>query len=181
MSTFPEGKLLFITGGSGSGKSAFAEQQVVDSGIARRIYLATMQAFGEEGRARVERHRALRAGKGFETVERTAGLASLSLPTGCAVLLEDLTNLFANEWFSVAPDGAAERVLEGVVHLTRQAALTVVVGNDLFRDGVEYADRDTAAYLAALASLNNALCAKAQGVWEVVCGIPICLRKEGRA
>ena len=65
MSISPD-RLVFVTGGSGSGKSAFAEQQVVDSGIARRIYLATMEAYGEEGRARVERHRALRAGKGFE-------------------------------------------------------------------------------------------------------------------
>lgn len=180
MSISPD-RLVFVTGGSGSGKSAFAEQQVVDSGIARRIYLATMEAYGEEGRARVERHRALRAGKGFETVERTVDLSGLSLPNRCAVLVEDLTNLFANEWFSVAPDGAAERVLEGVFHLTRQAALTVVVGNDLFRDGVEYADMETAAYLSALSELNSALCADAEEVWEVVCGIPICLKKEERA
>ena len=97
------------------------------------------------------------------------------------MLVEDLTNLFANEWFSVAPDGAAERVLEGVFHLTRQAALTVVVGNDLFRDGVEYAGMETAAYLSALSELNSALCADADEVWEVVCGIPICLKKEERA
>ena len=36
---------LVITGGSGSGKSAYAEQCVLDFGPAERIYIATMYPF----------------------------------------------------------------------------------------------------------------------------------------
>ena len=69
--------LIFVSGGSGSGKSAFAEGLIVQSGLAERLYIATMAPFGAEGQARIARHRALRAGKGFTTRERLRDLASL--------------------------------------------------------------------------------------------------------
>ena len=34
--------MILVTGGSGSGKSAFAEDQVVSFGEAERVYIATM-------------------------------------------------------------------------------------------------------------------------------------------
>lgn len=166
--------MIYVSGGSGSGKSAFAEERIVRSGIGRRVYIATMEPFGEDGEARIVRHRALRAGKGFTTCERPRDLKGLDLPENCAALLEDLTNLFANEWFAGGPDqaGAAARVLEGLRSLRRQAALTVVVGNDLFSDGMDY-DGETLAYLHELAALNARAAALADEVYEVVCGIPI--------
>ena len=169
--------LIYVSGGSGSGKSAWAESCIVSSGLSRRLYIATMDPSGSEGQARVARHRAMRAGKGFETREQPANLAALPVPAGCAALLEDLTNLFANEWFAVSPEGAADRVLAGIRRLRDAAALTVVVGNDLFSDGLPY-DGETLRYLRALAEVNRAAAALADGVYEVVCGIPICHRKE---
>ena len=35
-----------VTGGSGSGKSAYAEQQVLEAGDAPRYYIATMMPYG---------------------------------------------------------------------------------------------------------------------------------------
>ena len=58
--------LHLITGGSGSGKSGYAERQVQMAGPGRRIYIATMIPYGEDGRQRVERHRKLRWEKNFE-------------------------------------------------------------------------------------------------------------------
>lgn len=169
--------LIYVSGGSGSGKSAFAESLVVRSGLEHRAYIATMVPFGAEGQARIARHRALRAGKGFATIEKLRGLADINVPTDCAALLEDLTNLFANEWFGTGeqdgdPKTAAEHVLRGLERLKSQAALTVIVGNDLFSDGMDY-DAGTAEYLRALAALNCAAAAMADQVYEVVCGIPI--------
>ena len=40
--------MILVTGGSGSGKSAFAEDQVVSFGEAERVYIATMFPFDEE-------------------------------------------------------------------------------------------------------------------------------------
>jgi len=169
--------MIYISGGSGSGKSAFAESLIVRSSPAHRAYIATMEPFGEEGAARIARHRALRQGKGFTTYECPTALTAPELPKGCAALLEDLTNLFANEWFGARREGAADRVLRGIDKLSASADLLVVVGNDLFSDGMDY-DRDTLAYLEALARLNRAVAARADAVYEVVCGIPICHKGE---
>ncbi len=90
--------LTLVIGGAASGKSEYAESLVLEL-PGRRIYLATMQAYDDEGRARVKKHRRNRADKGFETVEQSVDLekAVSRIPEGSNVLLEDLTNLVANE------------------------------------------------------------------------------------
>ena len=90
--------LTLVIGGAASGKSEYAESAVLEL-PGHRIYLATMQAYDDEGRARVEKHRRNRADKGFETVEQSVNLeeAIPRIPAGSNVLLEDLTNLVANE------------------------------------------------------------------------------------
>ena len=166
--------LILVTGGAGSGKSAFAESLIASDPCPRRIYLATMDVSDGESRVRVKRHRAMRAGKGFETLERPRDLGGLAVPEGCSILLEDLSNLTANEYFGpVGPAEAGERVLAGVERLLARAVLVVVVANELFSDGLEY-DGDTAAYLECLAGVARALASRADRVYEVVCGIPIC-------
>ena len=57
--------VTLVTGGSASGKSAYAEGLVLESPARPRVYAAAMEPFGEEARRRIERHRQLRAGKGF--------------------------------------------------------------------------------------------------------------------
>ena len=85
-----------VTGGSGSGKSAYAEQQVLEAGDAPRYYIATMMPYGEEGRRRVEKHRRMRREKHFETIECYMDLKQVQVPPGSTVLLECLSNLTAN-------------------------------------------------------------------------------------
>ena len=63
-----------ITGGSGSGKSEYAEQKLMEyashsKGNKKRYYIATMMPFGKETEEKIARPRRLRAGKGFETIE----------------------------------------------------------------------------------------------------------------
>lgn len=166
--------LILVSGGSGSGKSEFAEGLVVSSGLNERIYLATMQVWDDESVRRVERHRQMRSGKGFQTLECPTGLENLEVPEHAAVLLEDLSNLSANEYFAPAGGGKAafDRVLAGIEQAAARADLLVVVTNELFSDGVRY-DPETAAYLELLADLNRAIAAKADQVYEVVCGIPV--------
>ena len=104
--------LTLVTGGSGSGKSAFAEDRVLSFGDAQRIYIATMHPFDEESHKRIERHQKMRAGKCFETVECYTGLKNVKLPAGCVVLLECMSNLVANEMFE--EQGAHDRTVSEV-------------------------------------------------------------------
>lgn len=169
--------LILVSGGSASGKSKFAEDLAVQ-GSTPKIYLATMKIWDSESVERVERHRLMRTGKGFSTLEYPENLVAARVPGGSTVLLEDLSNLCANEWFgATGPAGAFERVLQGIHALSQKAARLVVVTNELFSDGIAY-DKETAEYLSCLARLNCALAAKADAVWEVVCGIPLCRKGD---
>ena len=170
--------LIVVSGGSASGKSAFAEGLITAENPAMsRIYLATMKIWDKESERRVARHRAMRADKGFETVECPTHLEKVQVPPGSAVLLEDLSNLTANEWFGAEQNDATERILAGVTRLANRSALTVIVTNELFSDGAVY-DKETADYLACLAGLNCSIAARADRVYEVVCGLPILWKGE---
>ena len=55
-----------ITGGSGSGKSAYAEAQILALNGERRIYIATMYPYDEESHRRIARHREMRAKRNLQ-------------------------------------------------------------------------------------------------------------------
>ena len=162
-----------IIGGSASGKSALAERWAASLPLPR-IYLAAMQVLDEESRARVERHRAMRAGKGFETIEAPTALWNTDLPAGATVLLEDLSNLLANEMFS-PEGGGSEAALRGVQSLLARCENLILVTNEVFSGGTDYAG-ETEDWLAELAWLNRTLAAEADTVAEVVCGLPNLLK-----
>ena len=170
--------MILLTGGSACGKSSYAEDICVQ-GNAPRYYLAAMQPYGEEGRKKVQRHRALRDGKGFETIERYTDYASLRLPERGIALLECICNLTANEMFDDSGNQSDpyERVLDGVNALEQQCDLLVVITNDVGSDGICY-DEGTAEYVRVLGRINAVLSSKADTVIEMVAGIPILLKGE---
>lgn len=104
--------ITVIIGGSGSGKSEYAEQVAVSSALADTetkaplVYVATMQPFGEETLLKIERHHALRKDKGFDTIEQYVdiGKVAMAIPEDAVVLLECMSNLLANEVYR--PDKA---------------------------------------------------------------------------
>ena len=53
--------IVLVTGGSGCGKSTWAERLVETLPRENRVYIATMQVYDEESRQRVKRHREQRA------------------------------------------------------------------------------------------------------------------------
>lgn len=164
-----------VVGGAASGKSEYAEGLVLASPHRPRYYIATMEPFDEEGRARVEKHRRMRADKEFETVECYTGLVSVRLPERGTVLLECIGNLAANELYSPQGagswSGALSAIVDGVDALLAQCDNLVVVSNEVFTGGTDYAD-GTEDYLRLVAGVNRALAQRADRVCEVVCGLP---------
>lgn len=170
--------LILVTGGAANGKSRYAESLCMQKSLPR-FYLAAMQPYGAEGEARITRHRAMREGKGFETIERYTDYASLVLPARGTALLECVCNLTANEMFDEngSVSDPVERVLAGVDALFAQCETLIIVTNDVGSDGVSYAP-ETEAYIAALGAINRALAARADTVVELVAGIPIAVKGE---
>lgn len=164
--------MTLVVGGAGSGKSAWAEGLILRSGATKRIYLATMEPFGGEAAARIEKHRVMRRDKGFETLECYVDLSGMTLPADSAVLLEDMGNLCANELFSPqgAGETAAEEILRGVEQLHRRCRDVVIVSNEVFTGGLEYVG-DTERYLSVLSYVNRKLAFMADAVCEVSAGI----------
>lgn len=86
-----------ITGGSTSGKSAMAEQ-IATSFDGPRYYVATMNCMDEESRKRVERHRKMREGKGFITIEQTNDIHHLQIKCSCDIenqRIQDIKNRYS--------------------------------------------------------------------------------------
>ena len=172
-----------VIGGSASGKSDYAERHVLSlEGGGPRIYIATMEPFGEEARARIARHHALRRDRGFETIECYRNIGSLRLPADSNVLLEDLGNLMANELFG--NDAAAvdeetdlpDRIAEEIEKVFSDCAHMTIVTNEIFSGGKNY-EGETIIYLRALARLNRILAKRADYVVELVCGLPDVLKE----
>ena len=170
--------ILFIYGGSGSGKSEYAESLVTElSEKGQRYYIATMIAYGEEGRKRVERHRKLRQGKGFYTIEcpvdLSRALEEIASPEEASVLIECVSNLTANEMFEnhLGKRETAEKTWREVLDLCSRVKNAVIVSNNIFEDGMDY-EEATTAYASALGMVNRRLAQTADKVIEVTAGIP---------
>lgn len=175
-----------IYGGSGSGKSAFAEQVVCTlAKDQKKYYLATMQIFDEEGQKKIERHRRLRAGKGFETIEQPLDIGQAAEKMNPedheeSALLECMSNLVANEMFSgdrKSREAVVEQIIAGVHKLQEHLEHLVIVTNNVFEDGVCY-DDSTMEYIRTMGEINIALANEADQVIEVVVGIPVTVKGQ---
>lgn len=188
--------ITLVLGGSGSGKSAYAEHLL--DGKTNKYYIATMQVYDAEGEKKVARHRKLRAGKGFVTIEQPRDLEKISLAyvfqktkgkigerdfrqgrseeNRICALLECMSNLVANEMFSgeemVPEDEVVRHVLQGVRTLAAKVDELVIVSNNVFEDGIAY-EEATQTYIRALGRINTGVAAIADTVTEVVVGIPV--------
>ncbi len=167
---------ILLTGGSGCGKSTFAERLAREL-PAPRYYLATMRPFEAESRAKIKRHQAQRADAGFMTMERETNVGGVTFPARGTVLLECMCNLLANEMFD---DSGNERdvydaILADILALEQKCDTLIVVTNEVGSDGGDYS-AGTARYIETLGRLNRALANRFDAVAELVCGIPLILK-----
>ena len=188
--------ITLVIGGSGSGKSEYAEL-CLENIAPEKIYLATMTAYDAESRERVLKHRMQRKGRNFRTIECPYALEGIlgKIPENCAVLLEGIGTLAANELFRdhadetekkesesgekecmapAVPEPAAvkNRILQGIRAIASRAQELVIVSDEVNRAGCEY-EGDTKLYQKLVGELNQELCIMADRVVEMVCGCPI--------
>ena len=162
--------IALVIGGSGSGKSQFAEDMC--KGKSPLSYIATMKPCGSEAEERIKRHRKMRKDKGFTTLECCSNLHTLNLRG--TVLLECMSNLLANEIFDegLSPNKATDKIMSGVNKLFSNCENTVIVTNDIFSYSESYSPQ-LEEYISALGRINREIAQKADIVVEVVAGIPI--------
>ena len=203
--------LHIVYGGSASGKSSYAESFAMSlQGDGRLLYIATMYPYkwntteiDPETMQRIERHRAMRADKGFDTVECYRHVEHIVAKRQDVLLLECMSNLLANEMY-LEPDADAgsdvektgiggnassdmtemmspvsKKIVQALVDLSTRVQDLVIVTNDVFSDGGSLTyDESTREYVKNLAEINCALAQEAATVTEVVCGIPVIVKKN---
>lgn len=167
--------LVIVSGGSGSGKSAFAENTAMKLCPGRKIYLATMEAIDGEMEVRIAKHREMRKDKQFETIEKGRDIGELLFPRENCVLLECMSNLLANEMYAPERRTSSDAevvpyIMDGIRKLYAQTEHLIIVTNEIFAekipDGMD-------AYVRCLGELNRRLADAADAVVEVVFGIPV--------
>lgn len=203
--------LHMVYGGSASGKSSYAESFAMSlQGDGRLLYIATMYPYkwnttelDLETMQRIERHRAMRADKGFDTVECYRHVEHIVAKRQDVLLLECMSNLLANEMYleQDSDDGGlaetmsevekagvgmsetlspvSKKIVQALVNLSTRVQELVIVTNDVFSDGGSLTyDESTREYVKNLAEINCALARVAETVTEVVCGIPVIVKKN---
>jgi adenosylcobinamide kinase/adenosylcobinamide-phosphate guanylyltransferase len=164
-----------VLGGARSGKSAFAEKLIGDSGLAR-VYLATATAGDEEMKARIAHHRAQR-GEGWTTIEEPLALVDAltrEATHGRAVLVDCLTLWLSNLMFAQRdPEIEARRLTRflgvakyPIVFVSNEVGLGLVPETPLGR-----------AFRDAQGRLNQIVAAVVPQVAFIAAGLPLWLKR----
>jgi adenosylcobinamide kinase/adenosylcobinamide-phosphate guanylyltransferase len=192
--TMSHSPFTLILGGARSGKSSHAERLAAEAGDAV-LYVATAQAWDDEMRERITRHRADRPAN-WQTVEAPTGVAAAIAaalarrPAGQPLtLLLDCLTLLASNVIIALPESCSEAEataalmaeiapLEQLIRQTVQGAAPVrwlVVSNEVglglvppYKLGRLYRD--------ALGRANQRLAAAADRVLFLVAGLPMIVK-----
>ena len=178
--------MVLIVGGSGSGKSAYAENYIAKySKEGRKYYIATMQVYDAEGLKKVMKHQKMREGKGFLTIEQPTDIeeAVSKMEQNSSVekigLLECMSNLVANEMFRNGQIMDCEivknKIIGGIDELSKHTKDLIIVTNNVFEDGITY-DETTMSYIRTMGCINQELAKMSDKVIEVVVGIPVVVK-----
>lgn len=167
--------LSLVIGGARSGKSGLAERLVSGTGLARR-YIATAEAWDDEMRDRIARHRADR-GAGWITVEAPLDLAAAlaEARSGEVVLIDCATLWLTNHLLA---DHDLDREGERLITAIATCAAPVVVVSNEVGWGIVPENALARAFRDAQGRLNQRIAAEAGLVVGVMAGLPMVLKGQ---
>jgi adenosylcobinamide kinase/adenosylcobinamide-phosphate guanylyltransferase len=173
-------RIIFITGGSRSGKSGHG-QALAESIAGPRVYIATCPVVDEEMAARIQKHRAQRHASDWQTIEQPIDLAgALQATRGSAVRLIDCLTLWINNLLydaqrqnrDVTEDDIARLCADvlsvcaelpgEVIFIANEVGMGIVPDNSLSRRYRDLAGR-----------CNQIMAAGADRVILMICGLPL--------
>jgi adenosylcobinamide kinase/adenosylcobinamide-phosphate guanylyltransferase len=177
-----------ILGGQKSGKTARAESLAAAwlerSAGHRAVYIATAQAWDEEMRERIERHRRDRAERvpRMSTVEEPVELAQAIGRHGRAdtlIVVDCLTLWLTAQLMPAqgAPMGTNSSVSSLAAAIAACAGPLVLISNEIGM-GVVPMGRDARVFVDALGNLNQAAAAACERVTLMSAGLPMLLKGQ---
>ncbi|MGJ7909780.1 bifunctional adenosylcobinamide kinase/adenosylcobinamide-phosphate guanylyltransferase [Neobacillus sp. LXY-1] len=183
--------LVFISGGVRSGKSSFAEKKAVEihkKTGARLHYLATGMPSDEEMVRRIEKHQQDRITDGYQwiTIEQPTRIEKALEWLGVQdiILLDCVTTLLNNEWFSTSAEmedtfllNVKETIVQGISMLKEHAMTVIVVSNEVIND-LPSENELVFKYQRVLGHIHQELVRLADEAYLVENGIPIKMKGE---
>jgi adenosylcobinamide kinase/adenosylcobinamide-phosphate guanylyltransferase len=169
-------RVIMVTGGSRSGKTAYALSRA--RAYSRRTYIATAEAIDDEMRARIARHRAERRDE-FDTMEAPHALAAAlrAVPAGTGVAVVDCLTVWLGNLMhrhGVRADYYPE-MNDLLAALERPPCDVILVTNEIGL-GIVPADAMTRAFRDLAGWLNQDVARRADVVALVVSGLPLLLK-----
>ncbi len=180
-------EIILVTGGSRSGKSAYA-QKLAEALPGPRAYVATCPVIDPEMEIRVKKHREARSSADWVTIEETLDLAgAIGRAAAYRVILVDCLTLWVNNLlYEAGGRGAAfteeeaaacgREVIDAcgplpgtVIFVTNELGMGIIPDNEPARRFRDCAGR-----------MNQLIAAAAQTVTLVVAGIPLLLKSGGK-
>lgn len=167
--------VTLVLGGARSGKSAFAEDLVLKSGLAP-VYVATSQVWDDEMRVRVDAH-AARRGEQWTCIEEPDGLeralGTVDMPEN-AVLVDCMTLWITNLMMGDAD--IAQRSANLIDRLENMTAPVVLVSNEVGL-GIVPENKMAREFRDHAGALHQGIAAIANTVYFIAAGLP--LRMKG--
>lgn len=177
-------RIVLVTGGCRSGKSAFA-QDLAESLLGRRVYVATCPVVDEEMRQRIRKHQEARESGHWDTVEEPVRLdRALRAADNYAVVLVDCLTLWINNLMYESrqrsdQDVTEEQVIqwcgEVLASACRHPGTVILVTNEVGM-GIVPANTWARRYRDLVGRCNQVIAARANVVALVSCGIPLFLK-----
>jgi adenosylcobinamide kinase / adenosylcobinamide-phosphate guanylyltransferase len=178
-------RIVLVTGGSRSGKSAHA-QKVAESLPGPRTFVATCPLVDDEIRDRVRKHRRARDGKDWRTIEETLDVPAAILRTKRQkVVLVDCITLWVNNLMYEAERSGktisesqmvrrCRQLLDAcrehpgtIIFVTNEVGMSIVPDNALSRR-----------YRDLVGRANQIIAAASDAVYLVVCGQVLAIKEK---
>ncbi len=180
------GKMILVTGGARSGKSAFAERLTLQAGK-NPAYIATAEIWDEEMKHRVALHQKRRSSV-WQTYEAPQNASSVIVQAGKTheAILFDCVTMYLSNMLCRQQEPLEEKALEKLTHEEMAALIQaakalpaevtfVLVTNEVGAGIVP--ENKLARFYRDLAGLaNQQLAAAADEAYAVLCGIPLRLK-----
>ncbi|HHY39127.1 MAG TPA: bifunctional adenosylcobinamide kinase/adenosylcobinamide-phosphate guanylyltransferase, partial [Clostridia bacterium] len=179
-------KIIFVTGGSRSGKSTFAKRLAESVGD-RLFYVATAQPLDDEMRERIRKHKAERSDR-WQTVEEPVDLAGalLRLKGEADAIVVDCMGLWisnlltggsdASRAIYLSEDDALSLAVEAVSAAKSTRACVIFVSNEVGL-GIVPEDALGRAFRDALGRVNQVLAEMSDDAYLLISGKAIPLKK----
>jgi len=178
-------RIIFVTGGSRSGKSSYA-QHLAESLPGERTYIATCPVVDAEMEERIRKHKEARRTGNWQTIEESTNLAAALITAGeSGIILVDCLTLWINNLLYEAQlqgkDISEEDIVERcgeilnacnnisgtVIFVTNEVGMGIVPDNALSRQYRDLAGR-----------CNQVVADRADTVTFMVSGLPLNIKGE---